>query len=139
MNEIPAPIAVGLIAGIVRRAKEKTFFVTYVLTSGKFLHYPFDDEKRRNEIWARAERYLLERGFVPHWNMCLKAESLTLVERHQKPGGAEYVHFRFRNGTAYKQRYVDTGQLTRDYARLCNILAIFQDRRTNCPLSHTKH
>ncbi len=139
MNKIPAPIAVSLIASIIRRKKEKIFFITYVLTSGKFAHYPFDDEKRRDEIWARAEKYLIERGFVPHWNMCIRAESIVFFERDRKPGGAEYLHFRFRNGAGYKQRYADAGQLTRDYARLSDILAIFQDRRTNCPLSHTKH
>ena len=137
---VTAPIPMDTIACIIRQQKGGAFVITCVFNNGRVSSQSFDnDGKKRDELWGKAELEFIKQGFVPHGNMCIRAEDLTLVELIHTPELGNCIHFRFRGGADYKQSYADEGELKRNYARLSDIMAILQDRRTNCPLSKNVH
>lgn len=136
---VHSPISVSELAGVVRPCFNQEPRITFVFKSGRTATIQFDDVKKRDELWDRIETQLKTLEFIPHWNTLVRAEHLTLVERGHTPELGSYLHFHFRSGAYFIQRYQDEDALAKDYKRLLNILSFFQDRHTNGDFSSTRH
>lgn len=136
---ITAPIKIETVACILRHQGNKPR-ITFVLKNGQRGELPFSSPKNRDHLWGQIETALMKNpDFIPHWDMYLRADALMTIERCYKSDIGHYLRFLFNSKLDLMQMYADLGQLTRDYARLSDMLPIVQDRRKTNELSHGTH